>query len=117
MRGAVCTPKPDIRTRTLIGTAESGRLEATFKTLANSTRIRLLHALARTPGLCVNELAEAIGMKPQAVSNQLQRLVDRGILEARRNGTNRHYRIVDPCVTSLLDRAWCLTEDAKARAR
>jgi DNA-binding transcriptional ArsR family regulator len=117
VRGTVCTPKPDIRRRTLIGTAQSWRLEATFKALANSTRIRLLHALARTPGLCVNDLAEAIGMKPQAVSNQLQRLVDRGILEARRNGTNRHYRIVDPCVTILLDRAWCLAEDAEARAR
>lgn len=85
--------------------------------LGNSTRIRLLHALARRPGMCVTELAEAIGMKPQAVSNQLQRLVDRGIVEATRNGTNRHYRILDPCVTSLLDLAWCLAEDAEARAQ
>ena len=41
-------------------------------------------------------------LKPQAVSNQLRRLVDRGILASRRNGSNIHYRIVDPCVTVLL---------------
>jgi len=42
-------------------------------------------------------------MKPQAVSNQLQRLVDKAILSNVRNGTNIHYRIVDPCIMSLLD--------------
>lgn len=88
------------------------RLEATFKTLANATRLRLLHALIREPDLCVTDLAAAIGMKPQAVSNQLQRLVDRRILAARRNGNHIHYRIVDPCVISLLDQGWCLTDDA-----
>ncbi len=92
------------------------RLEATFKTLANATRLRLLHALIRQPELCVTELADAIRMKPQAVSNQLQRLVDRRILAARRNGNHIHYRIVDPCVISLLDQGWCLTDDAGVSA-
>ena len=88
------------------------RLEATFKTLANATRLRLLHALIRAPELCVTELADAIGMKPQAVSNQLQRLIDRRIVTARRNGIHIHYRVVDPCVVSLLDQGWCLTDDS-----
>jgi len=35
-------------------------------------------------------------MTPQAVSNQLQRLGDRGILAARRNGNSVFYRIADP---------------------
>jgi DNA-binding transcriptional ArsR family regulator len=51
-------------------------------------------------------------MKPQAISNQLQRLADRRILRARRNGTHVYYRIVDPCVTVLLERGLCLLEDA-----
>ena len=54
-------------------------------------------------------------MSPQAVSNQLQRLVDRGILGARRNGNRIHYRIVDRCVVELLDLGLCLTEDSKKR--
>jgi DNA-binding transcriptional ArsR family regulator len=86
-----------------------------FKVLANDTRLRLLHSLARAGELCVSDLAEAIGMKPQAVSNQLQRLADRGILGSRRQGTSIHYRIVDPCVTSLLDLGLCLAEDSETR--
>jgi DNA-binding transcriptional ArsR family regulator len=86
-----------------------------FKVLGNDTRLRLLHALVRAGELSVSDLAAAVEMKPQAVSNQLQRLVDRGILAFKRNGTNVHYRIVDPCVTALLDRGLCLLEDAPSR--
>ena len=50
-------------------------------------------------------------MKPQAVSNQLQRLSDRGIVQTRREGNNVLYRIVDPCVIDLIDRGLCLLED------
>jgi ArsR family transcriptional regulator, lead/cadmium/zinc/bismuth-responsive transcriptional repressor len=53
-------------------------------------------------------------MKPQAVSNQLQRLSDRGIVETRRDGNNVLYRIVDPCVIELIDRGLCLLEDMSA---
>jgi DNA-binding transcriptional ArsR family regulator len=51
-------------------------------------------------------------MKPQAVSNQLQRLLDRGILACRREGNFIHYRIADRCVTGLLDLGLCLMEEA-----
>ena len=50
-------------------------------------------------------------MKPQAVSNQLQRLLDKGILSNVRSGINIHYRIIDPCIMDLLDQGLCLTED------
>lgn len=112
-----CPPKASVARRPLLAEAEARRLETTFKTLANATRLRLLHALIRQPEMCVTELATAIEMKPQAVSNQLQRLVDRGILASRRNGIQIHYRIVDPCVISLLDQGWCLTEDGAVARR
>jgi DNA-binding transcriptional ArsR family regulator len=83
--------------------------------MANDTRLRLLHALVREGELGVNALAQAVGMKPQAVSNQLQRLTDRGILDSRRNGNGVLYRIVDPCVVDLLDRGWCLLADSDRR--
>ena len=86
-----------------------------FKVLASDTRLRLLHALVRAGELRVTDLAEAVGMTPQAVSNQLQRLVDRGILGHRRDRTSIIYRIIDPCVTSLLDQGMCLVEDATGR--
>ena len=81
-----------------------------YKVFASDTRLRLLHALVRAEELCVSEMADALDMKPQAVSNQLQRLVDRGILATRRNGSNIYYRVVDPCVPVLLERGLCLIE-------
>lgn len=114
-KAACCPPKPELRSRALLTGRQAVALEASFKTLANATRLRILHALVRASELCVGELAETLGMKPQAVSNQLQRLSDRGIVEPRRNGVQIHYRIVDPCVVSLLDRGWCLTEDTDGR--
>ena len=90
---------------------------AIFKTLANDTRLRILHALVRSGEMCVSEMSDLLAMKPQAISNQLTRLADRGILGYRRNGNNIYYRIVDPCVIELLDHGFCLSEDAKARTR
>lgn len=108
-----CSLKPALEDRELITPMEAGELVALFKVLANDTRLRLLHALARSGELCVTDLAASVGMKPQAVSNQLQRFSDRGILKARRDGNNIQYRIVDPCVLSLLELGLCLIEEAK----
>jgi DNA-binding transcriptional ArsR family regulator len=100
----------------LLTSEQGAELAAVFKVLANDTRLRLLHALVRARELCVGDLAGALGMKPQAVSNQLQRLVDRRILASRRDGANVYYRVVDPCVPALLDRGFCLAEDTQALA-
>lgn len=112
---ACCPPKPKLQERPLVDLDQAAELEGLFKMLGNSTRVRLLHALVRAGELCVNELAQTLGMSPQAVSNQLQRLVDRGMLAGRRKGTSIHYRIVDPCVPGLLDLGLCLGEDARGR--
>lgn len=114
-RCKLCPPKPALKTRPLLSVRQADTLESVFKVLANSTRLRMLHALARAGELCVGELADELGMKPQAVSNQLQQLADRGIVEARREGLQILYSIVDPCVLMLLDQGWCLTEDAQKR--
>lgn len=110
-----CPPKVPIQERALLTMGEAERIEMLFKTLANSTRLRLLHALVRNSEMRVTELAEAIAMKPQAVSNQLQRLTDRGILGSRREGTQIFYRIIDPCIVSILEYGLCLSEDAQER--
>jgi DNA-binding transcriptional ArsR family regulator len=97
--------------RPLLTFVEAVKVMALFKVLANDTRIRLLHELVRSGEVCVTSLAKTLGMKPQAVSNQLQRLSDTGILGSRRDGNNIYYRIVDRCVPALLDQALCIMED------
>lgn len=111
-----CSPKPALTARPLLSARQAQALESTFKMLANSTRLRMVHALARTSDLSVGELADKLGMKPQAVSNQLQRLADKGVVEARRDGLQIRYSILDRCVLTLLDQGWCLAEDAQLRA-
>jgi DNA-binding transcriptional ArsR family regulator len=112
-----CRPKPALEDRELISPGKAGELMHLFKMLANDTRLRLIHALTRSGEMCVKDLADTMEMKPQAVSNQLQRLVDRGILVGTRNGNNVHYRIIDPCIVGLLDQGLCLLEDTEARRR
>lgn len=110
-----CTPKPSLKERLLMTPIQAGGLAVVFKLLANDTRLRLLHALVRADEMCVTDLAATVGMKPQAVSNQLQRLSDLGILACRRDGKSIIYRVVDPCVMMLLDQGLCLMEDATDR--
>jgi len=110
-----CRPKPALGERPLLNPEQAAGLTAIFKVLANETRLRILHALVRAGELRVSELADQVGMSPQAVSNQLQLLVLRGILGCRREGLNMHYRISDPCVISLLNYGLCLSEEAQER--
>jgi DNA-binding transcriptional ArsR family regulator len=111
-KSTCCPTKPALGERPLLSYAQAGDLAVLFKILANDTRLRLLHALACGGELTPTALADAVGMKAQAVSNQLQRLLDRGILATRRQGNYIHYRIADRCVTGLLDLGLCLMEEA-----
>jgi DNA-binding transcriptional ArsR family regulator len=112
-----CQTIRPLKSRPLLSPIQAGGLAAVFKVLANDTRLRLLHALVRSEELCVTDLATTVGMKPQAVSNQLQRLSDLGILASRREGNAIHYRLVDRCVQGLLEQAWCLMEEAGNRSQ
>jgi DNA-binding transcriptional ArsR family regulator len=117
MKSKPCCAANSLKDRPLLSPIQAGGLAAVFKVLSNDTRLRLLHALVRADELCVTDLAASVGMKPQAVSNQLQRLSDLGILESRREGNNIHYRLIDLCVRSLLDQAWCLMEEVTNRSK
>lgn len=112
---AAATParrgKLPARERPLIGPANAAELSGLFKMLGNDTRLRVLHALVRAGELCVTDLAAEVAMAPQAVSNQLQRLADRRMVAARRDGVRLYYHLTDPCVAGLLDLGLCLLEE------
>lgn len=108
-----CSPKPALKTRDLFSNEQASDLEDLFKILANDTRLKLLHALIRSKEMCVSDLCEVLAMKPQAVSNQLQRLQDKGIVESRRDGNQIHYQIIDPCISLLINQGICLLEDLR----
>ncbi len=108
--------KPAPRDRPLLDRQHSAALSRLFKVFASDTRLRILHALERAGEVCVTDLAAAVEMAPQAVSNQLQRLLDRRIVAARREGSRFYYRIADPCVTGFLDLGLCLLEETATPA-
>ena len=107
-----CSNKPKLEDRPLLSIEQAGELEGLFKVLGNMTRLRMLQTVCAAGEICVTDLAQKLNMKPQAISNQLQRLMDRGMLGHRRNGNNIYYRILDSCVVSLLDAALCLMEES-----
>jgi len=112
-----CSPTTPLAERPLLDMVLASELAQVFEVLASDTRLRLLHALVLKGDPCMSDLAEAVGMKPQAVSNQLRRLVDLGILATRRHGTHVHYRIVDPCVIRIMHHGLCLNEETRDLAQ
>lgn len=109
-----CGPKPNLNERELVSNEQASELEELFKVLANDTRIRLLHVLIRANEAAVNQIAEELDMTVQAVSSHLQKLAGMKMVETRRKGNFIYYRLIDPCVSTLLDRGLCLLEERAA---
>lgn len=110
IRSSCCPVHVTMPEQPPINAEQASQLEDLFKVLANDTRLRLLHSLARVEEMCVCDLAAVVEMTPQAISNQLQRLSDRGIVATRRSGNMIYYRVVDHCVIGLLQKALCLLD-------
>ncbi len=109
----ICPPGPSqtpLAKRPLLSFVDAVKVMALFKVLANDTRIRMLHHLLRHGEASVTDLADTLGMKPQAVSNQLVRLSDTGMVASRREGNHVYYRVENGCVAPLLDLALCLMQ-------
>jgi ArsR family transcriptional regulator, lead/cadmium/zinc/bismuth-responsive transcriptional repressor len=112
----ICLNQPKVDELPLISPEEAAELSALFKIFANANRLRLLHAMARAGEIRVVDLATALEMKVQAVSNQLQRLADQGFIEAEREGQNCFYRIKNPCLPGILEYGLCLLGATKERS-
>src|SRR5262245_47415162 len=98
--GDPCSSRPQLTERPLLSFVEAVKVMALFKVLSNDTRIRILHHFVRSGEASVTDIAKALGMKPQAVSNQLMRLSDTRMLSTHREGNNVYYRVVNGCVVN-----------------
>ena len=114
--GDPCSVRPPLAEPSAFGFVDAVKVMALFKVLANDTRIRILHHIVRSGEATVTDIAKTLGMKPQAVSNQLVRLSDTRMLASRREGNNVFYRVENGCVAPLLDLALCLMEDERKPA-
>lgn len=114
MAGSKQQPFPHLAGDLLAQSTTAG-LADLFKVLANDNRLRILHAIHLAGEMSTSDIAEAVGASQQAVSNQLQRLADQRIVQARRDGQRALYRIVDPCVPGLMDLGVCLLSERDRR--
>lgn len=77
------------------------RLEAVYKAMGEAGRLRILLAL-RDGEMCVCDLAALLEVSESAVSHQLRRLRDLGLVRPRREGQCLFYSLDDHHVEQLL---------------
>ena len=69
---------------------------ALLKVLADPTRLRLAVALSCNGETCVCALAEGLAEPEYKISRHLAVMRSAGLVEARRDGTWMHYRLMQP---------------------
>ena len=72
-----------------------------FKVFADTTRIKILYALYDRE-LCVQDIAQALGISQSAISHQLRVLKDARLVRFRRDGKAVYYALDDDHVRTIL---------------
>lgn len=73
-----------------------------FDLLSDPNRLEILLTLHRTPGICVGDLAGALGRSENAVSQALRVLRRQGWVTSTRTGRQVSYELQDRTVHELL---------------
>ena len=84
----------------LLGEASVASLAETFRALGDTTRVRMLDALSRAE-LCVQDLADLLGLTQSAVSHQLRLLRAMRLVRTRRDGRLVYYALDDDHIVKL----------------
>lgn len=93
-RCTACLPIEQEVQRNMPGEADIAALAEFFRVIGSDTRLKILLALDGRE-LCAGHLAEAVGMTPSAVSNQLKALKQARLITARREGKMLYYSLAD----------------------
>jgi DNA-binding transcriptional ArsR family regulator len=94
----------DRSSRTALRGPELLAVAATFRTLSDPTRLRILSLLGESE-CCVHELCAGLGMSQPAVSHQLRLLRVAHLVRARRVGREVFYALDDDHVMELVAQA------------
>ena len=73
-----------------------------FKVFADSTRIKILYALANKE-LCVCDIWQSLGLTQSAVSHQLRILKQMRLVKYRKEGKTIYYSLDDDHIQSILN--------------
>ena len=81
--------------------AAADQLAATFKALADPTRVSIVNRLAAGEECCVCDLTDTFDLSQPTVSHHLRILRDAGLVEVERRGTWAYYRLVPTAIERL----------------
>ena len=73
-----------------------------FDLLSDPNRLEILLTLHRAPGICVGDLAAAVGRSENSVSQALRVLRQQGWVKSSRSGRQVSYQLQDQTVHDLL---------------
>jgi DNA-binding transcriptional ArsR family regulator len=77
------------------------KLSEMLKALAHPTRLKILAGLLQDE--CnVAKIQRTLALPQSTISQHLRMLKDRGIIQARQEGTKRCYRVIDDRVKSIM---------------
>jgi ArsR family transcriptional regulator, arsenate/arsenite/antimonite-responsive transcriptional repressor len=79
------------------------RLAATFKALADPTRVAIVNRLSGADAVCVCDLTGAFDLSQPTISHHLRILRAAGLVEFERRGTWAYYRLVPDAIDALRD--------------
>jgi ArsR family transcriptional regulator len=81
------------------GAAEE--LAATFKALADPTRVAIVNRLGSAREVCVCDLTAAFALSQPTISHHLRVLREAGLVESEGRGTWAYYRLVPEAIERL----------------
>lgn len=76
-------------------------LTAFFKMMGDATRIKMMYLMGEGE-LCVQDIADTLGMTKSAISHQLSGLKQAGVVKSRREGKNIFYSLDDEHVKEVV---------------
>ncbi|MFF5991304.1 helix-turn-helix domain-containing GNAT family N-acetyltransferase [Prauserella flavalba] len=86
----------------LLADQEAGTYADWFSCLADPTRVRLLHAVATTPGgSTVGALTGRLGISQSTCSHHVRKLADLGFVRLHKEGTATRVVVNEACCTGL----------------
>ena len=91
---SVCTAAMNDHESVMPSDSDISALADFFRLAGSETRLKILLALDSRE-LCAGHLAEAVGMAPSAVSNQLKALRQARLITVRREGKMLFYSLAD----------------------
>ena len=85
-----------------LGDVDTSEWARVFDLLSDAHRLEILLSLHRAPGICVSDLAAALGRSENSVSQALRILRGQGWVSSTRSGRSVSYRLDDETVHELL---------------